>query len=183
MVIVRHRGEGIVVMALKEVDIKGLSFNPCVDIEENWMLITAGDGSRHNAMTANWGGVGVLWGSPVATVYIRQSRYTKEFVDANEKFTIGFYDPEKYFEQLAYLGRVSGRDEDKLAAVGFHAVPVDGTTTFEEAHLTLVCRKAYAKFLDADGFVPGSADDAKWYSDHDYHTMYIAKIEHAYVNE
>lgn len=172
-------------MTLKEVDVKSLDINPFTAIGDDWMLITAGGEASHNTMTASWGGLGVLWGAPVATCYIRQSRYTKEFVDGADLFTLSFFDPKAWRCQLSYLGRVSGRDEDKIAAAGLTPVAVNGTTTFAEARLTLVCRKAYATYLGPEGFVagPGSADDAKWYADHDYHTMYIGKIEHAYVAE
>ena len=117
----------------------------------------------------------------MATCYIRQSRYTKEFVDASQTFTLSFLDPARYRRELGYLGRVSGRDEDKIAACGLTPVAVDGTTTFAEAGLTLVCRKAYAIYLGPEGFVPGVVDQERWYADGDYHTMYVAYIEHAYV--
>ena len=83
----------------------------------------------------------MLWGAPVA--YIRQSRYTKEFVDGSDLFTLSFFGGRLSGRSL-YLGRVSGRDEDKIKAAGLTPVAVDGTTTFAEARLTLVCRKAYA---------------------------------------
>ena len=54
-------------MAFKEVDIKSLTFNPFTKIGSEWMLITAGDQSGYNTMTASWGGLGVLWGKNVAT--------------------------------------------------------------------------------------------------------------------
>lgn len=73
-------------MAFKEVDIKSLTFNPFTKIGSEWMLITAGDQSGYNTMTASWGGLGVLWGKNVATCYIRPQRYTKKFVDANDTF-------------------------------------------------------------------------------------------------
>ena len=92
------------------------------------MLVTAGDAASHNTMTASWGGLGVLWGAPVATCYIRQSRYTKEFVDGSDLFTLSFLDPAVWRRQLSYLGRVSGRDEDKIKAAGLTPVAVDGTT-------------------------------------------------------
>ncbi len=60
-------------MAFKEVDIKSLTFNPFTKIGSEWMLITAGDQSGYNTMTASWGGLGVLWGKNVATCYIRRS--------------------------------------------------------------------------------------------------------------
>ena len=75
-------------MAFKEVDIKSLTFNPFTKIGSEWMLITAGDQSGYNTMTASWGAVGVMWGKPSATCYIRKSRFTKEFVDAGEYFTL-----------------------------------------------------------------------------------------------
>lgn len=169
-------------MTLREVNVKELDLNPFTSIGDDWMLITAGDEASCNTMTASWGALGVIWGAPSVTCYIRQSRYTKEFVDNNELFTLSFYDPEQYRKALSHLGTVSGRDEDKVAAVGFTPVAVDGTTTFAEAKLTLVCRKRSATYIDPEGFIDPEVD-AKWYGDKDYHTMYIAQIEHAYIAE
>ena len=100
-------------MAFKEVDIKSLNFNPFTKIGSEWMLITAGDESGCNTMTASWGGLGVLWGKNVATCYIRPQRYTKKFVDANDTFTLSFYGPE-YKQALSICGSKSGRDCDKV---------------------------------------------------------------------
>lgn len=63
--------------------------------DQVWALVTAGTPDNFNTMTISWGGLGTIWGKPVATVYIRTSRYTHEFVDANDYFTISFY-PEEY---------------------------------------------------------------------------------------
>ena len=82
------------------------------------MLITAGDRNGSNTMTASWGGVGIMWGKPVATAYIRPQRYTKEFVDDNEYFTLSFL-PEEQRKALNICGSVSGRDvEDKWKKPG-----------------------------------------------------------------
>ena len=40
-------------------------------ISKQWMLITAGPEKNCNTMTASWGGLGILWGKPVSTIYIR----------------------------------------------------------------------------------------------------------------
>lgn len=170
-------------MGFKEVDVKQLEFNPFGAIEDGWMLVTAGDDASFNTMTANWGGLGVLWHEPVATVYIRQSRYTKEFVDRADTFTLSFFEPGEYRRELGYLGRVSGRDEDKVAASGLTPVALDGQMAFAEASLVLVCRKRYATLLGPEGFMDTCDFDAKHYADHDYHTMYIAAIERAYLAE
>ncbi len=75
-------------MSFREGKIEELQFNPFTKIGKEWLLITAGDEEKHNTMTASWGGVGVLWGKNVVTTYIRPQRYTKEFVDAQDVFTI-----------------------------------------------------------------------------------------------
>ena len=65
-------------MAFEEVKISELQFNPFDKISRQWMLITAGKSSEDcNTMTASWGGVGIMWGKPVATAYIRPQRYTR----------------------------------------------------------------------------------------------------------
>ncbi len=170
-------------MALKEVDVTSLSINPFTAIDKDWMLVTAGDLSSCNTMTASWGGLGTLWASPVATCYIRQSRYTKQFVDAADHFTLSFFDPEKYRRTLGYLGRVSGRDEDKIAVAGLTPVEAADGVTFAEARLTLVCRKLYSTYLGPEGFEAGLGIDEAQYADKDYHTMYIGRIEHAFLAE
>ena len=50
------------------IDPKELDQNVFSMIGEQWMLVTAGTAERCNTMTASWGGLGVLWGKPVATV-------------------------------------------------------------------------------------------------------------------
>lgn len=168
-------------MSFKEVDIKSIHFNPFSAIGTDWMLITAGDKEKFNTMTASWGGVGVLWGKNVATCYIRPQRYTKEFVDKNDTFTLSFF-PDGYREALNICGTLSGRDCDKVKKAGLTPVFLDETPAFEEARLVLVCRKLYEDEIKPEHFLDSSADE-KWYPKKDYHTMYIAEIIGAYVNE
>ena len=61
-------------------------------IGSQWMLITAGNDEKINTMTASWGGMGVLWKRNVATVYVRPQRYTKQFIDASDHFSLCFFD-------------------------------------------------------------------------------------------
>ena len=63
-------------------------------IGKEWMLVSAGDKEKFNMMTASWGGVGVLWNRPVVFAFIRSERYTREFIDAKNEFTITFLGPE-----------------------------------------------------------------------------------------
>lgn len=171
-------------MALKEKAIEDLQFNPFTKIDKEWMLITAGSGTDNcNTMTASWGGVGIMWGKNIATVYIRQSRYTKEFVDREGRFTCTFFGEDNQRAALGLLGRVSGRDvPDKIAQAGITPCAIEGGVTFEEADLVFVCRVLYARYLDPSDFVDTSCDE-KWYADGDYHTMYMAEIERVLVKE
>ena len=94
--------------------------NPFTKIGSDWMLITAGDKEKANTMTASWGGFGVLWGKNVAYIFVRESRYTKEFLDKKDTFSLTFFEGHKM--DLKYLGAVSGRNEDKIPFFYFHAV-------------------------------------------------------------
>ena len=162
-------------MAFKEVSIDSLQFNPFTKISKEWMLVTAGDEKRSNTMTASWGGVGIMWGKNVVTAYIRPQRYTKEFMDENELFTISFL-PEEYRKALNVCGSVSGKNvEDKWKEAGLTPYYVDGTTAVEEAELVFVCRKQYHQTMKPECF-DVKENDAKWYPDKDYHEMYIAEI-------
>ena len=103
---------------LKRIDPKEIGQNVFSLIGDQWMLITAGTAEQCNTMTASWGGLGVLWGAPMATCYIRPQRYTREFVDREEYFTLAFFD-EEHRKALALCGSKSGREVDKVRECGF----------------------------------------------------------------
>lgn len=164
-------------MALKKINIKELSFNPFDYIGTRWMLISAGTEEKWNTMTASWGGVGVMWGKPSATCYIRQSRYTKEFVDKSEYFTLTFL-KDGYRDVLNRMGSNSGRDIDKMHDGGLTPVSLEGQPTFAEASLVLICKKRSRSDITLDQMASEVVE--KWYADKDYHTMYIGEIIAAY---
>lgn len=160
-------------MNFNEVDIKNFKTNPFTLIGDEWMLITAGTKEKCNTMTASWGGVGVIWGKNVATIYIRPTRYTKEFIDREDSFTIAFFDKE-YKKALGICGSKSGRDCDKIKEAGL-TVGFDGEVPYiNEAKMVLVCKKLYHDEIKPNNFVEDWIDDN--YPDKDYHTMYIGEI-------
>ena len=159
----------------QEISAQELTFNPFTKIGKEWMLITAGTPDHCNTMTASWGALGVWWGKNAVTCYIRQSRYTKEFGDQNDTFTISFFD-ESYRKALSLCGTVSGRDCDKIKEASLTPIAVENTTSFEEASMIFVCRKLYSDQMPAEQFIAKEMDQ-KWYPDQNYHTMYIAEIE------
>lgn len=164
----------------RKVSVYDLKWNVFEEINHHWMLISAKkpDGSV-NTMTASWGALGILWGTETATCYIRQSRFTKEFVDSQEYFTLSLFDGRK--KELGVLGAKSGRDGDKIAEVGFSVVEVDGQPTFAESKCVLICRKLYRDDIRLEDMSPAVRE--RHYADGDFHTMYIGEIESCWVNE
>lgn len=168
-------------MTFKEIDIKSLeNLNPFSKIADEWFLVTAGDENGYNTMTASWGSLGTMWGKSVAVTVIRPQRYTKEFIDKNEYFTISFL-KEGNKDKLSFCGSKSGRDYDKAKETGLNPVFIDGTASFEQAELILVCRKVFAQDINPESFLDKTIID-KWYPDKDFHTAYVGEVVKAYQN-
>lgn len=166
-------------MTFEKIGLTDIELAPFTAFDKGWGLVTAGDAKKYNTMTVSWGGLGTLWNKPVATIYIRPQRYTKQFVDANERFTVSLFDGD-HKRELGVLGTKSGRDGNKVAEVGFTSVELAGQVAFEEASLVLVCRKLYADEIRPDKFIDASCDE-RCYPEHDNHTFYIAEVEQAYI--
>ncbi|KTE91384.1 flavin reductase [Desulfitobacterium hafniense] len=164
----------------KEITLEQFVHSPFQLLDKEWMLITAGIDEKVNTMTASWGGFGVLWNKNVAYIFIRPTRYTKEFVDGSTTLSLSFF-PGSYKKQLGYLGRVSGRDVEKIKESGLTVLKAgDGTPYFEEANMTLFGKKLYAQELKPECFSVEGLDE-KNYPLKDYHTMYVVEIERILV--
>ena len=132
--------------------------------DKKWALLTAGSESSFNTMTISWGGLGTIWNKPVATVYVRESRYTHEFMDNNDYFTVSFY-PEEYKKVLGVLGSKSGRDMDKMKESGLTPVKAGESMSFKEAEVTLLCKKLFRQQLDVKNMPKDIAESM--YADND----------------
>ncbi len=167
-------------MGYRKIELKDLSFHPFEQIGKEWMLITAGNKEKFNTMTASWGGVGVLWNKNVATIYIRPQRYTKEFIDAGDTFSLTFFGKECR-DALTLCGRKSGRDCDKVKEAGLTPNFDFASPTFEEGKLIFICKKLYAQELTPNSFLDNEIE--KNYPNKDYHTMYIGEILEVYQKD
>ena len=160
---------------MKKVDPKSISQNVFAAIDDQWMLLTAGDKNKANTMTASWGGMGVLWNKNVVTVYVRPQRYTYEFMEKGETFTVAFFG-EEWRDALKLCGAKSGRDVDKARECGFTLAYGEGDAPyFEEAQLVLVCKKLYFDDIEPGHFLAADIDE-KNYPKKDYHRMYIGEV-------
>lgn len=155
-------------------DPKKLPHNVFSLLNEQWTLISAGDQTNFNTMTASWGGLGVLFHKNVATIYVRPQRYTFEFIEQYPEFTLSFFD-KSYQPKLRLLGSKSGRDTDKIKESGLTpAMAGESAPYFQEAELVFVCRKLYYQDLNPEHFVDPAL--STFYEQKDYHRMYIGEI-------
>ncbi len=164
---------------MQKIDIKALQGNAVSLFDDKWCLITAGTTEGYNTMTASWGALGELWNKDVCFIFIRPQRYTKEFVEREEYFTLSFFG-EEYKKALTFCGRYSGRDYDKAKETGLTPMPVDGSISFEESETVIVCKKIAQQDIDPKGFIDKDID-SKNYPTKDYHTMYIGEIIACYT--
>ncbi|NOR44393.1 MAG: flavin reductase family protein [Candidatus Delongbacteria bacterium] len=144
---------------------------------KQWLLLTSGDfkSNKYNTMTVGWGSIGTMWNKPFAQVVVRPTRFTYEFMEKYDTFTLTAF-PEKFKDQLKYLGVVSGRDEDKILKSGLTVIESEKVSApgFEEAELIIECKKIYWDDLKSDNFIDDSIEGS--YPEKDYHRIYFGEI-------
>lgn len=163
---------------LKKIDINDYVTNVFTDFKMKWALCTSGDINNHNSLTIGWGSLGVLWRKNICTVYVRGSRYTNDYLQNSDYFTVSFY-PECCKESLKMYGTLSGRDNDKDKISGFKVIELDNGVSYEEAELVIVCKKIYQDDFKPELFLSKDIDD--FYAptiekDNTYHYFYIGEI-------
>lgn len=167
---------------MKKIDIKELNENVFTTIGKEWMLVAAGNKGHFNMMTASWGCLGWLWNRPVAIVYIRPERYTHEFIEANDTLNLVFLgNSEAARKAYAFCGSKSGRDFDKAKEAALTPIATDnGCVSFEEARLTLTCRKLYKTQIRPEEML--CKDIEQWYgAKGGLHDVYIVEILDAFA--
>lgn len=165
----------------KPVDPEKLSENFFRVINMEWMLITAGSMDSYNTMTASWGTTGILWNKKVAICFIRPSRYTFEFAEKSQLYTLSFFN-DKYHDALNYCGTHSGRKVNKAAATGLkHIETPGGSVSFEQSRLIMECRKLYADFITEDNFIDKGLISLH-YRKSDFHKFFVGEITGCWEN-
>lgn len=164
--------------------------NGAYDLLHNqWAVITAGSIDAFNSMTVAWGSFGALWVRPVITIFIKPNRYTFEFLERNEYFTVSFFDKD-YKDDLVILGTKSGRDGDKVSETRLTPMAVDeiflyhketghiqttyNGVIYKEADITYICKKIYYQNIDRQ-HVPEEIV-CQYYRTEEPHRMYVGEI-------
>lgn len=164
----------------KEINVRELKDNFVKMINDDWALLTAGTKDNFNTMTVSWGGIGELWNKDVCFVFVRPQRYTYEFMENNDYFSLSFFGG-KYKKELGICGSKSGRDIDKMAETGFKPVDLDNSVGYEQAKVNIVLKKLAYQDMKPDGFLDETI--MKNYASNDFHRVYVGEIVRVIVAE
>ena len=170
-------------MSFREISPEEFDYSPFRLIGKDWLLITAPDVTKESgasAMTASWGGVGVLWNKHVATVYVRPQRYTYGLCENTDRISLCVL-PEEYRDTHKILGRLSGRDMDKIAECSLSCSEIDGVKVINQSKIAMICKKMYADDLKKERFI--DTNQHKHYPIDDFHRFYILEIEKILVKD
>jgi len=154
-----------------------LSFsNSLLDnIKNNWILISSGKLEYYNMMTASWVTFGILWNRPIAQIFIRPSRYTLNFLEKNDFFSISFFD-NTYKDILSLLGSKSGKNFDKMNIKGLTPIDYNNKTIFfEQAKHVLILKKIYKSKFD-ENLIPEEYKILFYPNNDDFHFIFYGEI-------
>lgn len=166
--------------AMKEIKPTEIQGNAIELFDQKWALVTAGVPGDVNTMTISWGSLGELWNKPVVTVYVSSSRYTHQFMEKYDHFTVAFFPPECR-AALQYLGSHSGRDGDKITESGLTLEWLEsGLPSFAEADMVIEARKIYGAPFNPEGF--GDVPTRTYASGRmGIHSEYVGEIERVWL--
>ncbi len=163
----------------KEINATEIKDNLIEAISKEYMLITAGNDQGYNMMTASWGFMGEMWGSDSCMCVVRPQRYTMEFINKSDWFTLSFYGDNKEIHKIC--GSKSGRDCDKTALTGLTPIFDGESVYFEEARMVIVCKKQYVQEMKEECFT--DKEPLKWFPNKDFHFSIFGKIEKVLIRK
>ncbi len=161
------------------INIKPTEFNTNIFKlwSKDWLLLTAGDFGKNdfNCMTIAWGSFGIMWNKPFVQVVVRPQRYTLEFIEKYNDFTVCAF-PAEFKKDLSLLGSKSGRDSNKLAETKLTAISSEivKTPSYKEAELILECKKMFSSDMKPENFL--DPKKLQNYPSKDFHRVYFGEI-------
>lgn len=168
-------------MVRNKINIEDWQIKPHHLWHEQWLLLTSGDFAKQsfNMMTVGWGSFGTMWSKPFALIAVRQHRYTFQFTEDYDSFTLSAF-PIQFHKTLNILGTKSGREMDKIHQSGLTPIASHNITSpgFDEAELIVECKKIYWRDLDPEHFLTRQIH--LMYQQKDYHRIYYGEIVGVY---
>lgn len=157
------------------MDAKEIDFNVFHMIGEDGYVVVTQKGDKTNAITANFGGLGTMWGKDCVFIVLRDSSFSRELLDATGTFSVNFLNPKKYRTVMRYFGAASGRQEDKIAAMKLNLNQWEEISFLDEANTVFCARKIHKIEVPAEGIID-QAMLPKWYQQGDQYSLYIGEI-------
>ena len=143
--------------------------------EARVLLVSQGKQGPPNAMAIGWGQIGIVWGKPIFTVFVRPSHYTYKLIEEAGEFTVNIV-PQQLKDLVQYCGTTSGRDHDKFREKGLKAIPSSKARTplIKECILHYECKIIYKNDL-----IPSELEASiipAFYPKGDLHRVYFGEI-------
>lgn len=160
-------------------DAQAIEINPFELLNKEWALFSAGTPEDYNTMTVSWGTMGIFWARPVVNCFVRPQRYTYEFIEKGDLFTLSFFKDPKYRSALNLCGSKSGRDVDKAKECGLTVMDFDGAAGFAEADIVVSCKKIYYYDLEESHMLDDTIMDS--YPQKDFHRCYFGEVKNVYI--
>ena len=166
---------------------KGMQFLKKFETPQMPAILSAGTKEHYNSMAIEWGSIGVSWKLPIFTVYVKDERYTYEFMQTTEIFTVSIIN-KKIYKKFAVYGTKSGRDINKEEVAGTHIKFLDnGGITFDEAEEVFVCKMLGKAYIEDENSYPGLKafyeKQKKYFKTMKPHALFIGEIIEHYVRE
>jgi len=120
-------------------------------------LVTCGTTEKPNVLTIGWTGI-VCTRPPMTYISVRPERFSHDIIKKSGEFVINLT-ASSMVREVDLCGVKSGRDIDKFAVCGFHAVPAVKVAAplIEECPVSLECKVTESRLLGS-------------------HTMFLAEI-------
>lgn len=160
---------------------------------QSGVLLTTKVEDKVNSMTISWGTLGIEWGTPIFTVFIRENRFTKQQLDKNSEFTINIPVGDFNKKILGICGTKSGHNTDKISELNLTLEESSkiSVPAIKELPLTLECRVIYKQKQDENAITeenrlkcyPQDVDSSFHGANKDYHTAFYGEIVSAYIIE
>lgn len=149
------------------------------NLSRGGVFLTTGDDKKANTMVIGWGGITVFWGKPIFLVPVRKSRFSYNFINENNEFTVSIPLDTDLKKSLAFCGTKSGRDYDKFEECNLTKIPGQRVNVpiIGECPLHYECKVVFKQDMDPEKLDP--AINERFYPD--YHTMFYGEILACYT--
>ncbi len=170
-------------MNFKQIDVTSINKNAISLFKEEAPIVVCGNLNKHNGLTVAWGSLGSLWRKNIATIYIKPTRYTFEFANNCEYFTIMWFNESIRKDINKVFGTMSGKNVDKELLCNLHSFELDNGVCYQEAAMIMVCKKIYQNNLDSQNIFDQNVLNMPLYQDQLFHHEYIGEIVSCYFKE